>query len=137
MRRLSMVALSLCLGLCTATIALAHSERTIREAFPQGPVPEDVAEATREFESTAGMSAVRATAHDKQHQLLEQYLKAGWQRTCADSQALLPTLDEAIRLARDTGDVEKESDLRGKRDDVGSIIEDACAESTPGAPSQP
>lgn len=126
-----------CVGLCSATVALAHSERAIREVFPQGPIPEDVAEATREFESTAGMSALRASAHAKQHELLEQYLKAGWRRTCADSQALLPSLDEAIRLTRDTGDVERESELRRQRDDVASIIVDACSDSAGDLPSQP
>lgn len=118
------------MGLCSATVGLAHSERAVREIFSQAAIPEDVAEATRQFESTAGTSgSLRASAHAKQHQLLEQYFQAGWRRTCADSQALLPSLDEAIRLTRDTGDLARESELRRKRDEVAGIILDTCSDS--------
>ena len=82
------------------------------------------------------MKTFRASAHAKQHQLLEQYLKAGWRRTCADSQALLPSLDEAIRVARDAANAEEESNLRRKRDTVAAIIVATCTE-TNGPPSQP
>ena len=137
MKRQTVAVVSLCVTVFTAATALAHSERTIREAFPQGSIPEEVAEATREFASTAGMGALRAEAHAKQHHLLEAYLKAGWRRTCEDSQALLPSLDDAIRVARDSAHVEEEADLRRKRDDVAAIIVDACVESSADLPSQP
>ncbi|ULA70015.1 MAG: conserved exported protein of unknown function [Nitrospira sp.] len=133
----TVVGMALCVGVFTTAIALAHSERAIRDAFPQGPIPEEVAEATRELASTAGMNALRADAHAKQHRLLEQYLKAGWRRTCEDSQALLPGLDDAIRVARDSAHVEEEADLRRKRDDVAAIIVDSCAESSADLPSRP
>ena len=136
MKRQIVAGVSLCVGVFTTAIALAHSERTIRDAFPQGPIPEDVAEATRELESTAGMNALRAEAHTKQHRLLEQYLKAGWRRTCEDSQALLPGLDDAIRAARDSTHVEEEADLRRKRDGVAAIIVGSCAESSADLPTQ-
>lgn len=82
------------------------------------------------------MNSLRAEAHANQHRLLEQYLKAGWQRTCDESRAALPQLDEAILLARDSANVEEEPQLRRKRDEVALTIAETCAE-TSSSPSQP
>ncbi len=71
MKRQTVATVSLCIGLFTTTVTPAHSERAIREAFSQGPIPEEVADATRELATTAGMNSLRADAHAKQHQLLE------------------------------------------------------------------
>ncbi len=54
MKQLSLGAVWVCVGLCWATLALAHSEQAIRDAFSQGPIPEEVAEATREFNPRLG-----------------------------------------------------------------------------------
>lgn len=137
MKRQIVAGVFLCVGVFIPMLALAHSEQAIRDAFSHGPIPEEVAEATREFASTAGMGALRAEAHAKQHHLLEQHLKAGWRRTCEDSRALLPGMDEAIRVARDTGNAEDEANLRRKRDTVAAIIVDTCAEEATGPSLQP
>lgn len=136
MRIGSVAGISLCAALFTVTTVRAHSEQAISEAFPRGPVPPELIEATREFESTAGMNSLRAEAHAKQHRLLQQYLKAGWQRICDESRAALPRVDEAILVARDSANVEEESQLRRKRDEMALIIAETCAE-TSSSPSQP
>ena len=105
MKQPTVLGVSLCLGIFTATISMAHSEKAINEAFPRGPIPLELIEATRELESTAGMNSLRGEAHAKQHRLLEQYLKAGLQRTCDESRAALLGLDEAILVARNSADV--------------------------------
>ena len=137
MKQQTVLGVSLCLGIFTATISMAHSEKAINEAFPRGPIPPELIEATRELESTAGMNSLRGETHAKQHRLLEQYLKAGLQRTCDESRAALLRFDEAILVARNSADVEEESKLRHKRDEVALLITESCAADTPALPAQP
>lgn len=112
------------------TIAMAHSEQAVRNALDRGPIPEELIDATRELESTAGTNSLREEAHAKQHRLLEQYLKLGWQRTCEKSRAALTRLDDAILVARDSANVEEESRLRHARERVALVIAEICAETS-------
>lgn len=137
MKQPTVLGVSLCLGIFTATISMAHSEKAINEAFPRGPIPLELIEATRELESTAGMNSLRGEAHAKQHRLLEQYLKAGLQRTCDESRAALLGLDEAILVARNSADGDEELKLRHKRDEASLLITESCAADTPPLPAQP
>ena len=74
----SVARLSFGMVLFTVTSALAHSEQAVQNAFDRGTISQEVADATREFESTSAMNSLRADAHAKLHRLLAQYLQAKW-----------------------------------------------------------
>lgn len=121
----------------TVTTAMAHSEQAVRDAFDRGPIPQELADATRELESTSGTNSVRAKAHDRQHRLLEQYMKAGQQRRCQESKEALIRLDEAILAARNSATAEEEQHLRQERDDTAAVITETCTETSSSLPSRP
>jgi hypothetical protein len=105
---------------------VAHSAEEVMKAFDRGPIPNELLEATKELEATAGHKSIREDAHARQHELLEQYPRAGMDRKCTEAMADIPKLDAAIVRFRDQGDAEEENKLRQIRDDRAALVKVEC-----------
>jgi hypothetical protein len=80
----------------------AHSAEEVQKAFDRGPIPKELLEATKNLEATAGQKSMREDAHERQHELLEQYIRAGKERKCTEamsdiSKSMQPLSSFAIR----------------------------------------
>lgn len=105
---------------------VAHSADEVMETFDRGPIPKELLEATRELEATAGQKSSREDAHARQHELLEQYTRAGTERKCTEAMADIAKLDAAIVRSRDQGNAEEENKLRQIRDDRAELVKVEC-----------
>lgn len=105
---------------------VAHSAEEVMKTFDRGPIPKELLEATKELETTAGQKSSREDAHAKQHELLEQYTRAGTERKCTEALADIFNLDAAIVRSRDQGNAEEENKLRQIRDDRAELVKLEC-----------
>lgn len=113
--------------LCHPTYAGAHNVDELKAVFEQTPIPEELMEATKELNATAGMKSIREEAHEKQHTLLEQYVRAQVDRTCRESLANISEIDQEIVDVRDQGSPEIEQKLRQLRDATAAFVATKCA----------
>jgi hypothetical protein len=108
----------------------AHNADELKAVFEPTPVPVELLEATKELNATAGMKSIREEAHDKQHALLDQYLRAVLDRQCRESLENITRIDRQIVEVRDTGNTESEQDLRHLRDETAAFVETKCADTS-------
>jgi hypothetical protein len=108
----------------------AHNADELKAVFEPTPVPQELLEATKELNATAGMKSIREEAHDKQHALLDQYLRAVLDRQCRESLENITQIDRQIVEVRDTGNTEPEQDLRHLRDETAAFVEAKCADTS-------
>lgn len=122
--------LCLCLGilLFKTTHALAHSADELKAVFDQTPIPEELLEVTKELGGTAGMKSIREAAHAKQHEILEQHVRALADRKCRQSVTNISVIDGEIVDFRDKGTTEVEQKLREIRDDTAAFVETECTD---------
>ncbi len=106
----------------------AHSAEQLKAVFDQTPIPEEISAATKALGDTAGMNSIREAAHIKQHELLEQHLRALADRKCRQSITNLAVIDGEIIDVRDKGLTEVEQTLRERRDATAAFIEAECTE---------
>lgn len=111
---------------------LAHSVDEVMKTFDRGPIPNELLEATKELEATAGQKSTREDAHARQHDLLEQYSRAGKERKCMEAVADISTFDEAIVGFRDQGNAEAENKLRQVRNDTAAFVKAECSNTSVG-----
>lgn len=104
----------------------AHSADEVMKTFDRGPMPKELLDATRDLEDTAGQKSSREDAHARQHELLEQYIRAGKERKCTEATADISTFDAGIVESRDQGNAEAEKTLRQVRDDTAAFLEAEC-----------
>jgi hypothetical protein len=114
---------------CPAHVS-AHNADELKAVFEPTPVPVELLEATKELNATAGMKSIREEAHDKQHALLDQYLRAVLDRQCRESLENITRIDRQIVEVRDTGNTESEQDLRHLRDETAAFVETKCADTS-------
>jgi hypothetical protein len=115
----------------------AHNADELKAVFEPTPVPQELIEATKELNATAGMKSIREEAHDKQHALLDQYLRALLDKQCRESLENIARIDRQIVEVRDTGNTEPEQNLRHLRDETAAFVEAKCADiSTDNLPKQ-
>jgi hypothetical protein len=131
-RNLPMKALWLCCSVVSALLchpihAGAHSVDELKAVFEQTPIPEELIEATKELNATAGMKSIREEAHEKQHALLEQYIRARTDRKCRESLANISEIDQEIVDVRHQGSPEIEWKLRQLRDATAAFVATKCA----------
>ena len=111
-----------------ASMTFAHSLEEVHQAFEgfPGEIPPDLVEATRAFTSSAGSNSIREQAHESQHQLIQDHLRALTHRKCSEVTATLPDLDEQIVHQRDQGRKGEEDKLRALRDVAQSYLSANC-----------
>ena len=119
-------ALYFILVLFQATGADAHSLEEVKQLFEQEPIPTELEELTKELGTTAGMKSVREQAHAKQHQILEQYVRARTERKCAESLTTISRLDQEIVDLQERGQHEQEQAQREVRDMTAAFIAESC-----------
>jgi len=113
--------------LCHSIHAGAHNVDELRAIFEQTPIPKELMEATRELNATAGMKSIREEAHEKQHTLLEQYVRARADRKCREALTNISEIDQEIVDVRDQGSPEIEQKLRQLRDATAAFVATKCA----------
>ena len=113
-----------------ATYAGAHNVDELKAIFDPTPIPEELKAATKELNATAGMKSIREEAHDKQHALLDQYVRALTERKCREAIASISEVDREIVEARDQGTIEVEQQLRQLRDDTAAFVAAKCTETS-------
>jgi hypothetical protein len=106
--------------------ASAHTLTDLTELFEGEPVPDELVDLTHQLDATAGMNSFRAQAHDRQHQLLEDYLQARTARQCAEYWTRLPRLDQEITAKVESGAREEERSLREVRGRVELFLNSHC-----------
>ena len=104
----------------------AHSLEEVKQLFEQEPIPTELEELTKELGITAGMKSVREQAHVKQHQILEQYVRARTERKCTESLTTISRLDQEIVDLRERGQHEQEQAQREARDITAAFIAESC-----------
>jgi hypothetical protein len=116
----------LILLLFETTGAAAHSLEEIDQLFEQEAIPTELVELTKELDMTAGAKSIREQAHAKQHQILEQYIRARAERKCIEALASISRLDLAIVELQDRGQREEEEAKRKLRDNTTAVIAKTC-----------
>ena len=105
---------------------IAHSADEVMKTFDRGPIPEELLEATKALEATAGQKSSREDAHARQHELLEQYSRAGTERKCTEAIADITKVDASIVGSRDQGNTEQENNLRQIRNVRAELVKEEC-----------
>ena len=106
---------------------MAHNMNELRAVFDPTPIPQELIEATKELDATAGMKSLREEAHDKQHALLNQYVRALMDKQCSESIENISRIDRQILEVRDKENAESEQKLRDLRDDAAAFVEAKCS----------
>ncbi len=122
--------LSLGVLLLNSPHALAHSAEQLKAVFDQTPIPEELLEATKALGDTAGTTSIREAVHTKQHEILEQHLRALADRKCRQSITNISVIDGEIVDFRDKGITEVEQKLRERRDATAAFVEVECTEAS-------
>lgn len=104
----------------------AHNIDELKAVFEPTPIPQELIEATQELGATAGMKSIREEAHDKQHALLDQYVRALLDKQCRESIENISRIDRQIVEVRDRGSIEPEQNLRDLRDETAAFVETKC-----------
>ncbi len=117
-------------SLSVPVITLAHSADEVIKTFDRGPIPTELLQATKDLEAAAGQKSSREDAHARQHELLEQYIRAGKERKCTEAMADISKFDEAIVRFRDQGNEEEENALRQVRDDTAAFVKADCSDTS-------
>lgn len=104
----------------------AHNVDELTTLFEPTPVPQELMEAAKELDATAGMKSIREEAHNKQHALLHQYIKALADKQCRESLDKISGIDREIVEARDKGSAETEQKLREQRRDTAGFVDKKC-----------
>lgn len=115
----------------------AHNIDELKGVFEPTPVPQELIEATKELDATAGMKSIREGAHDKQHALLDQYVRALVDKQCQESIDNIARIDRQIVDVRDQGNTESEQNLRALRADAAAFIEAKCTPTSIENPPNP
>ena len=110
----------------------AHSLKEIDQLFEEEAIPAELVELTKELEATAGAKSIREEVHARQHDVLDQYIRARTERKCAEALAGISRLDEEIVYLREQGQQEHEHAQRKERDDKAAFITEHCSSTSPG-----
>jgi hypothetical protein len=108
------------------TAASGHGLDEIDRLFEGEPIPSELVELTSELDMTAGAKSVREQVHDKQHQILEQYIRARRERKCEEAFTSVSRLDLEIVVLQERGLHEEEHAKRKVRDDTAAFIKNSC-----------
>jgi hypothetical protein len=114
---------------------VAHSEEEVAKAFDRGPIPEELLGATKDLEATAGQKSSREDAHERQHKLLEQYVRAGKERRCTEAMADIAKFDAAIVDHRNQANSQEENALRQVRDETATFVKTECNDTSVDKPA--
>jgi hypothetical protein len=107
--------------------ATAHSLKEIDQLFEEEAIPAELVELTKELEVTAGAKSIREEVHARQHDILQQYIRARTERKCAEALADISRLDGEIIDLRERGLVENEQAQRKERDNKAAFIGKNCS----------
>jgi hypothetical protein len=107
--------------------ASAHGLDEIERLFGGESIPTELVELTRELNATAGAKSIREQAHLKQHEILEQYIRAHTERICAEFLTSISRLDLEIVELQERGQHEEEQAKRKVRDDTAAFIAKSCS----------
>lgn len=109
------------------TVAVsAHGLAELDRLFEDEPIPNELVELTKELEITEGTRSLRGGVHVKQHEILEQYMRARTERKCTESLANISRLDLEIVELQERGHHEQEEARREAREDTAAFIKESC-----------
>lgn len=86
------------------TAVSAHGSAELDRLFEDEPIPNELVELTKELEITEGTRSVRDGVHVKQHEILEQYMRARTERKCTESFANISRLGLEIVDLQERGE---------------------------------
>jgi hypothetical protein len=130
-KTITSIILSLMFCVPRMTTASAHSLDELDRLYGDEPIPPELVELTRELNMTAGAKSIREQVHEKQHQVLEQYIHARMERKCEDALTNVSRLDREIVVLQAQGQHEEEQAKRKVRDDTALFIKRSCSSASP------